>query len=169
MMTLFLFGWGLSSTVPTTADVLDIMSRIPPECAFYSSKCAMTPAGFDKIGDAKEVASAIAEGVRGEQDPWGRASIASVFAAYEAGNQKCAEGDSGKSLGVFQMKGIPRNIACSPRLEFPLWLSLVRYSESRCSDNDPDERLALLASGRCDRGRRKVRNRSILSKLLTED
>lgn len=148
---------------PTLEDVLRIMSELPAmECALDQSckdSRGYGPGHFDSLRDAHLVAQAISDGVVHEEQPWKRAAEGVVFAAYESGNDRCAIGDGGKSVGAFQMGGLSRNVACDPRREFPLWLGAVKRSEQACVDNQESERLAALASGSCNRGRQKVRNR----------
>jgi hypothetical protein len=164
------FAWMLAPKPPTSDDVLLMMSRIPNECALYS-KCSYAPAGFERSKDARLIASAISDGVQDESDPWGRAALASVYAAYESGLNACPRaGDGGHSHGAFQLWDAKNALAaCNPRLAFTMWMTLVRASEKACSANPPDERLAQLASGYCDRGRQKVRQRAELAKTITVD
>ena len=148
---------------PTTDDVLRMMSELPAmECALDNS--CKDPRGyssghFDTLRDAHLVAKAISDGVVNEEEPWKRAAEGVVFAGYESGNDRCAIGDGGRSYGVWQVQGLSKDVACDPSREFSMWLSAVKRSETLCVDNAENERLARLASGSCDRGRRKVRNR----------
>ena len=160
-------AWAFVPKLPTSDDVLAMMARIPNECALYS-KCPMTPAGFDRSHDARLIAGVIADDVKNEEDPWGRAAQAAVYVAYESAVHACPHaGDGGHSHGGWQLWD-PRDVlaACNPRLAFPLWLGMVHASEATCVDNDPDERLAQLASGSCSRGRMKVRKRAELAKVI---
>jgi hypothetical protein len=164
------FAWMLAPKPPTSDDVLSMMARIPNECALYG-KCPITPAGFERSKDARVIAHAISDGVQDEDDPWGRAALAAVYAAYESGLSSCPRpGDGGHSHGTFQLWDAKDVLAaCNPRLAFPLWMTLVRASEKACAANPPDERLAQLASGSCSKGRVKVRQRAELAKIITQD
>lgn len=150
---------------PSPDDVLAMMRQLPNECALYK-QCPDGLAGFDLVHDAREIAEAIADGVKGEVDPWGRAALGAVYSSDESANQRCRVGDGGQSVGAWQMKGLSKDAACTPAREFPLWLAAVRRSEAACAHNAPDERLAALASGSCDHGRQKVRFRAVLARKI---
>jgi hypothetical protein len=163
-------AWAFVPKPPTSDDVLSMMARIPNECALYD-KCPMTPAGFERSRDARRIANVIADGVKDEDDPWGRAALATVYVAFESDVQACPRaGDGGHSHGGWQLWD-PQDplAACNPRLAFPLWMRRVRASETACAANPPDERLAQLASGSCTKGRVKVRKRAELAKIIVQD
>jgi hypothetical protein len=145
-------------TTPSVDDVLTMMARVPNECALYSN-CPKTwgPPHYESLNDAREIATAIAAGVVAEADPWGRAALGVIYAAFESNNRRCASGDGGKSWGAWQMQRV--NNACTPLLAFPMWLAKVENSEKTCVALPPEDRLAALASGNCDHGRDKVRHR----------
>jgi hypothetical protein len=148
---------------PTTEDVLRMMSELPAYECVLDNTCKdekqYVSGHFDTLRDARLIAKVISNGVVQEDDSWKRAAEAVVFAAYESGNDRCTVGDGGRSYGAWQVQGLSKDVACDPAREFPLWLSAVKRSESLCVDNPESERLAALASGSCDRGRRKVRGR----------
>ena len=156
-----------SLSTPTVDDVLAMMSRVPNECELFHS-CPKDAKGaalwglpnYERLNDAREIAEAIVAGVRVESDPWRRAALGVVYAAFESNNRRCAEGDGGKSWGAWQQQGLSRDTACTPMRAFPMWLAMVKQSESACGD------LALVASGSCDRGRDKVRRRNLLASGL---
>jgi hypothetical protein len=151
---------------PTTADILRMMRDVPAECALYHA-CADIPGGFERAPDAPAIASAIATGVAAEPDPWGRAALGVVYAAYESSMRACPKsGDAGHSNGTWMLWGVAHAVACDPMRAFPRWLGVVRASEAACSANAPGEALAALASGRCDMGRWIVRQRDELARRL---
>lgn len=148
---------------PTLEDVLRMMNDLPAmECALDNSckdKRGYLPGHFDTLRDARLIAQVISEGVVHEDQPWKRAAEGVVFAGYEGGNDRCAIGDGGKSVGAWQVGGLSKDVACDPRREFSIWLSAVKRSEQACADRPENERLAALASGSCDRGLSLVRRR----------
>jgi hypothetical protein len=65
----------------------------------------------------------------------------------------CPAGDGGKSLGPLQLQRVSVRVACTPRLAVYEWLARARASLHQCGT------LAIVASGRCDRGRDLVAQR----------
>lgn len=134
--------------------------------------------GFEQAGAAREVAEAIARRVNEEEatllaSPQEDAAYLAVFAAYEAGNQPHARGDFfygvPRSYGVMQLRGFPLEVADDPYRAIGAWLGVARASSELCRENPPAERLAALASGRCDAGRAKVRGRVELAQRIVEE
>jgi len=72
---------------------------------------------------------------------------------------ECIAGDGGKALGTFQLQYTPAALACSPATAARIWLVMAHESVRRCAASDPDDRLALVTGGRCDRGRTESRSR----------
>lgn len=150
--------FGLVAERPSSDDVLEMMADIPPMGAYV------------RTGHAQEIADAIADKAEPLEGLSLRETEAllAVYAAKESANQLCPVGDGGKSLGVLQLQGVPASLACRPSTAVPLWLARARSSMALCASNAPDERLAALASGRCDRGRQKVAERMRLAKALAQ-
>jgi len=132
----------------STADVMAMAALLPPEGK-------TTPGGYEKANDAR----AIAEGIAAAAPSRERAALMLTFAAYESGLQISARGDGGASRGPFQLKYVPDEVAYSPERAARYWLYLAAESERHCATNPPDEKLASLASGSCQRARAKVRKR----------
>lgn len=146
----------------TVEDVQALQALIPPEAHPHGK-----PAGFERAGEAKRVALAIAKGARSSEE----AALAAVYAAYEASNEPKAEGDGHKSFGLFQLNGerTPKECAFDPDCAFGVWKALKDDAETRCARNPPEERLAVIASGSCDLARAKVRVRyQIAARVLAE-
>lgn len=71
----------------------------------------------------------------------------------------CISGDGGRALGIFQEQNTPPAQACDPTIAARIWFGMAHRSVAQCAWLDPDDRLALLASGSCDRGRVVSRRR----------
>jgi hypothetical protein len=142
----------------TSNDVLSMMQRVPP-------------GGYERGADAIAMAEAIAELADGSitGDVWGDAALEVVYAAMESGNRHCAVGDGGKSLGYLQLQRASRAVACNPRQALAEWIRRAKEILVLCAANEPDERLAALASGSCDRGRAVVRRRAKMARALRSD
>jgi hypothetical protein len=146
----------------TSPEVLSWMAEIP---ACESEKRGCERAGrWNKIGIAPEIAQAIASVAPTRS----AASLMTVYEVWEGGNARCAEGDGGRSLGPFQLQDRAREIACDPMSAARVWLRMAEYSWKTCEKKGlpPDERLAQLASGSCDRAREKVRKRAELARRI---
>jgi len=141
---------------PTSDDVLAMMASVDAS-GIYA-----------RVGHARQIADAIADKAEALDGMSLRESEAlmAVFAAKESANQLCPAGDGGKSLGTFQLQGVERDVACDPGRSLPLWIAKAKWSVTFCADNAPDERLAALASGRCDRGREKVAARVRMARAI---
>jgi hypothetical protein len=155
-------GTAVDVVALTPDDVAAMQARLPPEAHPHAK-----PAGYDRAGDAKRVAAAIARRAGSYRD----AALAVTYAAYESSNQVEAKGDlrDGEyhSFGVFQLnEHTPKTCAFDPDCAVGVWLSLVEDAETRCGRNPPDERLAVIASGSCDLGRTKVRVRAQIAQRI---
>jgi hypothetical protein len=146
-------------------DVLSWMAKVPA-CEGGKPGCER-PGRWDHIGIAPEIAKAIAAVAPSRS----AASLMVVYSLWEGGNQRCAVGDGGRSLGPFQLQDRPEAIACDPVSAARVWLRMAEYSWKACEAKGlpPDERLAQLASGSCDRARDKVRKRAELARELAQD
>lgn len=147
----------------TSEEVLRMMAKVP---AVEDERSAAhdRPGHFERLGIAGELAVAIALVAPSRT----AASLMVLYAAFEGGNLRCAEGDGGKALGPYQLQGVAREVACDPVASSRAWLRLADWSWKVCTkaESPPDERLAFLASGSCDRGRKKVRARAELARLI---
>lgn len=137
MMNLMLAAFLLP---PSTSDVREMSFGLPREAP---------PAVVDAItaAVANDEELPLTGSYRGE------AALMLVFAYHESAFKTCAAGDSGKSLGVFQLQRLPRAVACDPARAAVVWLARAHESYAKCSMNDEDARLAALASGNCGHGR----------------
>lgn len=148
----------------TTVDVLAMMRAIPEKA--HQAR----PGRYDQAGDAREIAAGIAHVVT-DRDT---AALLSVYAAYESSNVKCAEGDRDangipKSLGAFQLQGVPREVACDPARAASVWLALAKDAQANhCQDSDPDDRLSILTGGSCTRGRLVARTRARIAREVAK-
>ena len=164
MLLVALFGTPLPTTEPepepseakvTAEDVLSWMAELPPVEVPHTAE-QKKPAHWEKIGNAPELAAVIAK-LAPNRDA---ASLMTVYEVFEGGNQKCAVGDGGKALGPFQLQGVPESVACDAEAAGRVWLRKAKDSWETCKHNLPDEKLALLASGRCDKGHVLARRRA---------
>lgn len=137
----------------TQTDVLAMMALVPVQMGHQ-------PAGYERSRDAKEIATAIAEKSHG--DKWWASHLV-VYGAYESGFQKRASGDGGKAYGFLQLQQVPATVAENPRLAIEAWMAKANYSLERCASNPPEERLAALTSGDCQKGRMLARHRDKLA------
>lgn len=145
----------------TEAEVFGWMGRIPLECGLEGRRACVQADGSPRLGnfrgghDARAIAKAIAKYAPTRE--W--AALATVYAAYESSNDTRIVGDGGKALGAWQIQGSDKEQALNPYSAIRVWLGMARTSERSCKDNEPEERLAALASGDCTKGRLKVRRR----------
>ena len=143
----------------STEQVLQLMKFIPAKAN------PNVPGQYDRAADAREAASAIALVA---PDAF-NAALMSVFSAFESSNQKCVGGDKDKhgeyqSWGLFQLRYVPKTVACDPVQAAHRWLSLANEAQSRCAALPPDERLAALTSGDCGHGHVVSRSRMRLAR-----
>lgn len=148
----------------TTDDVVGMMRAIPEKAH------PTRPGRYDQAGDAREIAAGIAH-VASDRD---MAALAAVYAAYESSNQKCAEGDRDangvpRSLGAYQLQGVPREVACDPVRAASVWLALAKDAQANhCRNSDPDDRLSILTGGSCTRGRLVARTRARIAREVAK-
>lgn len=115
------------------------------------------------------VATAIADAVASDEEtPLGgslraEAALMVVYAWHESNYKACAAGDSGRSLGIFQLQRLPRVVACDPGQAARIWLARAHDSYTRCEGVEEDARLAALASGNCGHGHVLARSRQRLA------
>ena len=140
----------------TSRQVLELMSRVPEKA--HPSRVGH----YDQAGDAKEIATGIANAAPGRQT----AALMAVYAAYESSNQKCAVGDAGKSLGAFQLQFVPREVACDPARAASVWLAMANDAQTRCPGSEPDDRLSILTGGSCSRGVLVARTRARIAREI---
>jgi hypothetical protein len=158
------FAEDANDEVPlTSAEIVKVMAALPPEgCLFnpHAKYCA-APGGFDRGPDAKRIAEAIVVAANGRVTGSKRldASLMATYSSYESGNKADAVGDSGKSLGAWQIKFIGETMF-DPRQAAIVWRARAIDAEEVCKNLPPDERLASLAGG-CmyPKVRQKVRQR----------
>lgn len=124
-----------------------------------------TSLGVRHSVDAPSIAPAIVDAVAGDTgEPLtgikaGDVALAAVYAFDESGLRHCAVGDSGRSLGAFQLQRLPPSRACDPSFAAREWLRRAHQSFGLCRALPVEERLAALVSGSCGRGRRLARYR----------
>jgi hypothetical protein len=157
-MTLAILLMQLTIAPVTPISIYDIISKIPSECAL-TNQCKPS-FGYHLSKDAKVIAKIIAETATSKRE----AVEMAVYSSYESGNSLDAEGDRGKSHGAWQIQ----IAGLDGRNQLAHWIRLRNYSIARCSDNPEGERMALLASGSCAKGRAKVRKRDELVNQLVE-
>lgn len=139
---------------PSTEEVLGFMARLP------GVETGDLPGRWDHVGNARAVAKAIAT-VAPDRET---AALMTVYAVYEGGNRACAVGDHGRSLGPFQLQGVPRAFACDPTWAARRWLVVAEASRNDCATSEHDDQLAELASGTCSRGVQLARRREALAR-----
>jgi hypothetical protein len=147
----------------TTKQILGVMAQLPPEGCLYNAhgRSCDRPGGFDRGPDAKRIADAIvatADGrVTGDREL--DASLMAVYSSYESGNDANAKGDSGRSLGAWQIMFIGETMY-DPMRAAPVWRARAIESARVCGKLPVDEQLASLAGG-CmyPKTRQKVRQR----------
>jgi hypothetical protein len=145
----------------SAGEVLELIAKIPAECGLYVTPgCPRGNLGhYERGPSVRAIAQAIASHARDREE----AATAAVFAAYESGMNAHAKGD--KKAGVYHSRGpwalydVSPDVAEDPDRAIVRWLAIKRDAETRCAENPPAERLAVLASGHCDRGKKKVRVR----------
>jgi len=96
----------------------------------------------------------------------GDAALLLVWSFAESDWRACVAGDGGRSLGAFQLQMLDEKRACDVPTAAAEWLRRARRSEGVCAVLPPDERLAGLASGACDRGRELARRRVTEARAL---
>ena len=119
-----------------------------------------------KTGNATAVVDGIASAVEADTQPpltGSREGDAVLMVRWAYGEdprfRACAVGDGGKSLGPMQLQQVPASIACDAKAAPRVWLGRAHASVALCVHNAMDEKLAALASGKCDRGRKLTRTR----------
>ena len=146
--------------VVSADEVLAMMARVP---ATQRERDEALPGHWERRKDAPRIAAAIARFAPSEEV----AARLTVYAALEGGMEVHGpRGDSGKAMGMLQLHNVPESLAFDPNQAIPWWLDLAARSEKLCQSNPPRERLAALASGRCDRGRRLVARREDIVDLV---
>ena len=166
---------------PTTQDVLDIMSKLPPETCLYNPhgiECSK-PGGYDRGPDARRIAAGIALAVDGSVrgDMRKEAALAATFSSYESGNRADARGDCHdapdgervcRAKGAFQLWTSDDSMADDPTSAARAWIKMA--VDERCAGLDPSEDLAGLA-GSCKsrKARRKVRLRTLAAEAALGD
>jgi hypothetical protein len=138
----------------TPADVMAMFDRVP--------KCELCTDTWhwSKKPDAPAIARAIAKYAPTRF----AAALGAVYAVREGELNPHARGDFDKTghpaaLGSFQEHLVPPQCAYDPDCSVRIWYALKDQNEALCRGNDEPERLAALASGSCDRGKRKTRHR----------
>jgi len=144
-----------SSEQVTADDVLAMAAKLPAEGKALA-------AGFEKSADAKAIAAGIAVNASDRVD----AARMLVYAAYESSLTIHVTGDGGASRGPFQLKNVPDEVAYDPARAAHYWLYLASKSRQLCASNPPDEQLASLASGNCQKARVKVRRREETARAI---
>jgi hypothetical protein len=153
-------GGGVGGTpVMEPAEILRFLHEVPV-CEDQRRRVCQRPGGWDRIGAASEVAAAISLTARSREE----AERMSEYAVFESSLVKRAIGDGGKSRGVFQLQRVSDEVAFTPLLAAKAWLQLE--DAVWCTGNAPDEELAALASGSCQKGRTLVRRREALRRQL---
>jgi hypothetical protein len=73
-------------------------------------------------------------------------------------------------VGPFQLQAhiLAPEKAVDPNASTVAWLALKHRAELECMGNPPDERLALIASGNCAMGRRKVAHRAVAVRAVLD-
>lgn len=149
-----------ADSVTTTATVLAMMAHVP---ATEHASLAIT-APWHKIRDAHVIADAIARAARSPQE----AALMVVYDVWESGNDSRARGDFDKTghaqaLGAWQLHNTAPEIAFDPYRAIFAWRSRADSTAKACPNNPPEESLAGLASGYCDRALDKVRHRDAVA------
>lgn len=155
---------------PSASDVLAMMARIPVVEVAHT-EAQKRPGHWDKIGVAAELARAQAEVAPTRL----AAALMAVYAAFEGGNQRCAVGDGGKSLGPYQLQRVPESVACDPMQATLEWRRRADDSWHLCakrpdgSVRPAEERLGRVAGGSCDTGLELVRRRARLAEQIAAE
>jgi hypothetical protein len=153
----------------TTDSVLAMMDRVPAteHCRFEQDPLCTLPYRWSKIGQANRIAYAIARSAKTRED----AAYLVVYGIREGGNRKDAVGDGGQSYGEWQLSvsQAPIEVATDPDKAAPVWLRLADKSRTSCASLPENERLAQVASGNCDHGRKLAARRAdMVHKVLIE-
>lgn len=151
-----------AARIVSVDEVIAMQAELPPEAHPHAK-----PAGYDKAGDAVAVARSISKYAK----TYKAASLAATYAAYESSNQIRAKGDRRngeyRSFGAFQLNEItPQECSLNLDCAVQVWFALTEDAETRCAQNPPDEKLAVVASGDCSLGRQKVRIRAEIAKRV---
>jgi len=165
-MNILILGWVISLAIQPSSDVSEVIRMFGG--ITYRIGGQDVPGGYDKSPEVGPVASAIAAAADGSLtgDVSLDEALMVVYAAYESALRPCAVGDGGKSLGVWQLQGVARAIACDPQRAAAHWFAAARASSALCGALPEEERLAALASGDCQHARRLVRERYALARRL---
>jgi hypothetical protein len=156
----------------TLAQVVEMMDRLPAR----ESDPRGPTAKYSQINDGLEVAVAISLVADGSVtgDALQDAALMATYAAFESANRKCAVGDGGKALGVWQLQHTSKIVACDPLKAALHWRAMARYSIKTCSadgmpgKDDWSVRLAILLSGDCKRGLAKTRSRAQIARSIID-
>lgn len=154
----------------TTTVVVDMVRMVPAECR-GKTVCSDAPGGFGRAKAVPRIAAAIAQAVNEETatvlgSPKEDAALVVVFGARESSFRTCASGDRGESLGFIQLQGLRAGVACDPLAATREWLRRAREAMRTCVESPPEERLALLASGKCTLARQLSRTRVELAERI---
>lgn len=154
----------------TTTIVVDMIRMVPEECSGHRA-CSDAPAGFDRKPAVPRIAEAIAQAVNEETatvlaSQKEDAALLAVFGARESAFRMCASGDRGASLGVWQLQAARAAVACEPLWAAREWLRRAREAMRICVEVPYQERLALLASGKCTKARQLSRRRVDLAERI---
>lgn len=156
----------------TIDEVLASMARVP-ERELTRADHEPPPGHYDRIGDAREIAVAIAAAVNAAEPLYQSRSVTAaliaVHGAWESGNRRCARGDSGRSWGFLQLSiaHTDRYQACDPALATRRWLRLAKTVW--CSGNPDGAELAAVESGRCDAALDKAKHRLAVARQIADD
>lgn len=120
------------------------------------------PGHFERATAAVRIATAIAEATPDLE----KQALLVVYGAYESAFEECLSGDDGRSLGFLQLQSVSRDLACNPKRAAVYWLGLATLADRQCAPFPVDDRLALLASGYCDRARPLARERARLAHAI---
>ena len=145
----------------TQDEVLAMMARVPGKNAPGAK-----PYAWDRRKHAPKIAAAIAQTAPTRE--WARRMV--VYAVRESGLEPCAVGDGGKALGVWQLQGVGRTVACEPIRALPIWLRKAQRSIEDCAKLKlpEDEQLAELLSGSCGLARKLSADREKLAREIEE-
>jgi hypothetical protein len=153
----------------TIDEVLADMARVPERELAAQPR----PGHFDRVGDAREIAVAIAAAVNTTDPLYGSRAITAallvVHGAWESGNRRCARGDSGQSWGYLQLSvaHTDRYQACDPAIATRRWLRLA--VSVWCANNPDGAELAAVESGRCDMAQHKAQHRVAVARQIADE
>jgi hypothetical protein len=137
------------------------LAILPQECSFYmmtrTANCVAI-AHYDRMKGAKAVVKAAVAHARDLEE----AVTVSAWSGWETNFRTELRGDGGKSVGPLQLQEhvLTADDAVDPDKAVVAWLNLKHRAEVECIQNPQNERLALIASGNCFMGRRKVAHRA---------